>query len=129
MQVNMKAVITDYDDKPIMKNKSQLTEQEAAEGKKPDQEEMMLGHMCLAALNVQLEKEKNLSAERKVHRAVLSMDIHKAIKSNASGIMNLAAEDLVEIKDLMNNIYQPLPLMRAYNLFDPKPEDAKENKA
>lgn len=132
MRINMKMQILDYDEKAIP-----LYPQSHEEAAKPKDEQkaippMTLGNMCIAALNNQHDTDKALTAEQKVHRAVISVEIHKAMRESSDGYVDLLHEDIVEIKKQMNYFYTPLPLMRAFDLFDPKVEEVKgdaENKA
>ena len=86
---------------------------------------MNIGSMIITALNTPLESEKNLDAMKKVHRAVLSQQIHDALISE-DGNIDIPQEDVVEIKRLMNEFYAPLPLMRAYEIFDPQLKEVAE---
>ena len=117
MRINVKATINDYDDKPMPKD--------------PNDESkgfQMLGDMCITALNAQLQDEAKLEAEKKVHRGFLSQDIHNALKDDHDGVIDLPAEDVAIIKEIMGKIYPPLSLMRAYDLIDPKPKDTGKAK-
>jgi len=115
MRIDVKTEITDYDGKSIPQNSAN-----------PDQGNMTLGAMMITALNTPLEKDKNLPADKKVQRAVLSQDIHNALKDGTDGMIDFPHEAIVEVKELMNNFYAPLPLMRAFEIFDPKIEEVTD---
>lgn len=117
MRINVKATINDYDDKPMHKD-----DKDKSKG------HMLLGNMAVTALNAQLQDEAKLEAEKKIHRAVLSQDIHNAMKDESDGFVDLPSEDVALIKEIMGKIYPPLSLMRAYDLIDPKPKDTGKNK-
>ena len=111
MRIDVKTEITNYDGNTI-----------PLDGANPAKGTMNIGSMIITALNTPIEGEKNLDALKKVHRAVLSQQIHNALIAD-DGNIDIPQEDVVEIKDLMNHFYAPLPLMRAYEIFDPKLEE------
>lgn len=112
MQLNFNSEITDYDNEsiPLKKDSEGNTE-----------EVMTLGSMAITALNAMSEKDKNMAADEKINRASLSLQIHDAMKKG-DGNVDVSHEDVVLIKKLMNDVYNPLPLMRAYDIMDPKPK-------
>jgi len=118
MRIDVKTEITDYDGNSI------------AQGKEGSPS-MTLGSMMIVALNTPLEAEKDLSAAKKVARAVLSQNIHNAMKSEkkGAGVIDIDPKEVAEAQELLNHFYAPLPLMRAFSILDPKPEEvAKESK-
>lgn len=117
MKLNFNTPITDYDGVAIPLKKDEEGNVE---------EEMTLGSMAISALNTLTEKDKNLAADKKVSRASLSLQIHDAMKSD--GMVDVKMEDVVEMKELMNEIYTPLPLMRAFEIFDPKVSEVPADK-
>jgi len=119
MQLNFAAPINGYDDQPIkVSNAVEADINKGIEAK--DAEYMTLGSMAIQALNTVLDKDKDLSAEKKVARATLSVLIHRAINGTEDTVVDVTMEDVVMMKELMNAIYAPLPLMRAFECFDPK---------
>lgn len=123
MNLNFKAPINDYDGTSIkVSNAVKANPEQGIEAK--DAEFMTLGSMAIQALNTVREQEADMSAEDKIHRATLSMLIFNAYKNGENdGIVDVDQKDIVLMKELMNSIFTPLPLMRAFNLFDPKVED------
>ncbi len=103
MRINFNSPINDYDGENIIISGRVMT----------------VGEMTIAALNTLTEAEKDLSAEKKIGRATLSQKIHDAMKGD--GLVDVSIEELSEIKALMNPLYAPLPLMGAFNIFDPAP--------
>jgi len=117
MRLDFSAPINGYDDKPIkVSNAAPADPERGIEAR--EAEFMTLGTMAIQALNTISEQDKNMPAEQKVHRATLSVLIHKAMKED--GFVNVDQKDIVMMKDQMNTIYAPLPLMRAFEIFDPK---------
>lgn len=118
MKLNFNTEIVDYDGVAIPTKKD----------KEGNVEEVMtLGSMAISALNTLTEKDKDLAADKKVSRASLSLQIHDAMKSD--GIVDVKMEDIVEMKALMNQIFTPLPLMRAFAIIDPKPAEVETPKS
>lgn len=115
MKLNFNTEIVDYDGVAIPTKKDE-------DGK--IEEVMTLGSMAISALNTLTEKDKDLAADKKVSRASLSLQIHDAMKSD--GIVDVKLEDIVEMKELMNGIFTPLPIMRAFAILDPKPVEAEK---
>ena len=111
MRIDVKTEITDYDGNSI-----------PLDSANPDKGVMTIGSMMITSLNTPLEQDKNLAAPKKVHRAVISQEIHNALNAE-DGTIDFPHEDVVEVKELMNNFYAPLPLMRAFEIFDPKVEE------
>ena len=83
---------------------------------------MNLGSMMITALNSPQESDKALTADQKVHRAVLSQKVHNAL-AGEDGNIDVTQEEIVMCKELINVFYAPLPLMRAFDIFDPKVEE------
>ena len=110
MKVNMNTEILDYEGNPIMLN---------------EKESLKLGGMIIQALNYIREEDAKLSGEDKVHRAVVSQDVYRAMR--ADGIVDLLAEDVDLAKELMAELFNPLPLMRAYEALEVKLEEVKES--
>lgn len=106
MKIDVKTEILDYDEQPIP----------LAEGSETN---LTVGNMIINALNYITEEDK-LSAEEKVHRAVVSQDVYRALKKD-DGSTDITQEDIVLVKKLMGELYNPLPLMRAFEILDPKP--------
>ena len=80
--------------------------------------------ICINSLMSGYEDEKNLSGEEKLKRGLLAERIYTAKK-----IVDLTVEELKLLKDLIgkNPQYNPLYIMRAYELLDPvKKETAKK---
>ena len=117
MRIDVKTEITDYSGDPIPQTSAN-----------PEKGMMTIGAMMITALNTPLEQDKNLAAEKKVHRGIISQEIHNALHNSDDGYVDFLQEDIVEIKALMNHFYAPLPLMRAFDIFDPKVEQVKEKK-
>ena len=115
MKINYKTVITDYDYKPAKD--------------RGGKEDMMLGNMVITALNTVTPEDKALAVEKKIHRAVISQDIHNAIKKGGKGFVDLPNEDVVLIQKLIAPLYPPLALMRAWEILDPKPKDVEGKKS
>lgn len=109
MRIDVQTEITDYDGNPIS----------TGDSANPNSDTLKLGNMIITALNTPLESDKDLSAEKKVHRAVISQDVHNAMRAE-NGVIDIPHEDIVEIKGLLNHFYAPLPMMRAFDIFDPK---------
>jgi len=106
VKINFAADIVDYAEIPIPIS---------------EKENMTLGFMAVNALNALTEEDKDMSAEDKMHRAVLSLEIFKAYKKKANGgIVEVDSDDVTLIKVLLGPIYTPLPLMRAYDMLDQK---------
>lgn len=124
MRINVKKTINDYDDKPM---KIKVQEGTDANGNPIlVDKNLLLGNMIINALNTPTDDDKNVSAEEKVQRAVISMDVHKALKDGSDGFVDIVPEDVGKIQKLLNNFYAPLALMRAYEVLDPKPEDVEK---
>ena len=110
MRINVKTPITNYEGEDIKTEIGVLT----------------LGFMMVSGLNTPQESDKGLSADKKIARAVLSLDIHNSLKESNDGTLDISQEDVVLVKELINLIYAPLPLMRAFDILDPKPIDAAQ---
>jgi len=109
MKINFKKFINGYDGKPMLKP-----------GEKEGGADMMLGHMAMVALNAMQEKDKDLSAEKKIHRAILSQEIYNATeKESADGNIDIISDDAAMIKELMLPLYGPAAIKAAYDLIDP----------
>lgn len=120
MRINVKTEITDYDGKSIPQSTTE--DEDGTKHITP----MTIGSMMITALNNPTEDDKNISAEKKVARAVLSQEIHNNLKEDAKGIVDIDHEVIVEIKKLMNSFFFPLALMRAFEIFDPKVEEVSK---
>jgi len=128
MRIDFTAPINDYDDDNI--KVSEAIKEDKEKGiKAKDAVFMTLGYMAIQALNTVNAKEQSMAAEEKVHRATLSVLIHGALKGADDGMVDVDLKDIVIIKDLMNAIYAPLPIMRAFEIFDPKVEDTAGKKS
>ena len=112
MLIDFGAVLKDYEEK-------EMTQPEK-KGDKVEQVPIRMGDIAIVALNGQYETERNLDANKKLHRGVLSYDIAKALKKKDSKL-DIPVEDVAEIKDLIAKAYNPLTIMRCYEVLDPKP--------
>jgi len=81
---------------------------------------MTLGKIAINALNAMSEKDKDMEADKKIHRGVLSQDIFNAGKDESDGNIEIPLEDGTMINKLINSLYGPLIAMRADELLDPK---------
>jgi len=115
MQINVKTEILDYDLKAIP-----ISPATKIDGVEVPAVNMTIGSMMIQSLNNPTEADKNLAAADKVHRAVVSQDVHRAMKEGESGIVDIDAKFIGEMKELMNIFYAPLPLMRAFEILEPK---------
>lgn len=116
MQIDFTAPINNYDDSGI-----KVSEKTLQDGTK-ESEYMTLGSISIQALNNIREQDKNLPADKKIHRATLSMLIHDAYKNGKNeGIVDVTIEEIALIQELLTPLFGPLPLLRADNIFDPKP--------
>lgn len=120
MRIDVKTEITDYDGKAVQQ--SVVKDDKGVEHTTI----MTIGSMIITALNNPTEGDKNVSAEKKVARAVLSQEIHNNLKEDAKGMVDIDHEVIVEIKKLMNSFFFPLALMRAFEIFDPKVEEVSK---
>lgn len=116
MLIDFGAVLKDYDEKPMKQDNSK------------DAKDLRLGDIAVVALNAQLEDERKLDTPKKLHRGILSYDITKAMKAKNTSL-DIPLEDAAEIKELIAKIYNPLTIMRAFEILDPKPGDAKGKEA
>lgn len=107
MKIDYKSTINKYNGDPAKNEKG---------------EDMTLGSMVITALNTVTEKDKGLTAEQKIHRAIISQDIFNAIKEDGEGFVDLPIEDINMIQELMTPLYPPLSIMRAWKIFDPDKE-------
>ena len=124
MRVNVKTEIVDYDNNAIVQGITK-DEKTGVETKIL----MTIGGMMINALNQPpQEPDKNLPAEKKIARATLSQEIHNAMKDGSKGFVDLQSEQVTELKGLLNSFYQPLPLMRAFDIIDPQPKEVKKAK-
>lgn len=116
MLIDFGTVMKDYEEKAMKVDASK------------DAKDLKLGDVAIVALNAQLDNERNLDAVKKLHRGVLSYDIAKAMKK-ANASLDIPVEDVAEIKDMIAKIYNPLTIMRAFEVLDPKPGDTKSKEA
>ena len=115
MLINVQTQILDYDDQPLALSAAKVVGDQEA----PKTVYMTIGSMIILALNTPTDKDKDLPAADKVNRAVVSQDVHRALKEGADGNVNIDAALIATLKDLMNIFYAPLPLMRAFEILDP----------
>jgi len=112
MRINMKTVITAYSGEPILQDPANKNS------------ELRLGTMVIKAFNTHSDKEKDLAAEIKIHRAMVSQEIYKAMHEDGhTGNVDLIPEDVATLMTLLNDLYAPLALFRAYEILDPTPVD------
>lgn len=116
MRLNVKTPITDYSGQPII------------QGTKEKPEPMTIGSMMIGALNSPKDEDKSTDAKVKIARAVLSQEIFSQLKEEADGMVDVEHEVIVEIKRFMNQLFAPLTLMRAFDIFDPKVEEVSKKK-
>ena len=122
MQLNMKTKILSYSGEPIPSGPQYPDPENPDVMIKP--KDLTLGDMCIAAFNNQYEGSEKLDAMKKVHRGIVSQEIYNALKDDASGMVDMLQEDIVDVKELMNRFYTPMALMKAFELLDPKPASA-----
>ena len=82
--------------------------------------------VCVNSLMRQYEDEKNLNGEEKLKRGLLAERIYKAKKT-----IDLTVDELKLLKDLIgkNPQYNPLFVMRAYELLDPVKKETEKKEA
>lgn len=118
MQINFTAPINNYDGSGI-----KVSEKTLENGTK-DTEYMTLGSISINALNHIRKQDENLPADKKIHRATLSVLIFEAYKNDVNaGVVDVSIDDISLIQELLVPLYGPLPIMRADNIFDPKPTE------
>lgn len=123
MRIDVNKTINNYDDQPII--------QSVTKDEKTGEETKVLltiGGMIINVLNQPQESDKDIRAEEKIERAILSQEIHNLMKAGGEGFIHLESERVTELKKLFNAFYQPLALMRAYNIIDPQPKEVKKAK-
>jgi len=112
MRINMKTIITAYSGEPILQNPEDPNSA------------LRLGTMVIQAFNTPSEKEKDLSAEVKIHRAMVSQEIYNAMHEDGhTGKVEVLLEDVATLMTLLNDLYAPLALFRAFKILDPTPVD------
>jgi hypothetical protein len=104
MLIDFTKKITNLDGDPIINDKKELT----------------LALVCENALLALTEKNNSLPGAKKVHRAILAQCIH------TEGQVDIVAEDVAMIKDVIAESYSPLVIMRAWEILDPKVTDVKK---
>lgn len=114
MRVDFNTKILGYDGKPAKMDNTEKAE------------EMTLGRLAIFALNYMTDKDREMKAEKKIHRGVLSQDIYNATKEGKDGIVDIPIEDVTMIKELIMPIWGPMVIMRVDEILDPKPGDAGE---
>lgn len=81
-----------------------------------DPKNLTLATVASSALTAAIPDEPNQSAAVKVQRFGL------ALRVAAGGSVDLKAEEVAMLKDLIGKLYQPLVVGRAYDLLDPPKE-------
>lgn len=105
MKIDFSKPILDLDDRPVP--------DEVGEGV------LTLAKCAERALTFPHQKDQELPGDKKVGRAVLAQLIHK------NPVQDLTAEQVAEVKDLINRMYSAIVVMRAYEILDPKPKKAE----
>jgi len=75
---------------------------------------LTLGAVVCHALNTSFQEDEKLAGSVKYARGKLAYEIF-----SATGPMNLKAEDIKTIKDLIPKLYGPLIVYRTFPLLDP----------
>jgi len=117
MNIDFTKILTDLDDEPILRG----GEDEVVNGKlkETSKEPITLAIACETALLANTAETQKLSGDAKVHRAVLAHDIHR------KGKVDIIAEDVTLLKNVISEIYAPLIVWRAHALLDPKVTEVK----
>ena len=107
MRINVQTKIVDYSFDPILQE--------------PGNEDsaMTIGGMIIQAFNAPPEADNVLPAETKVHRAIVSQEVYTALRGDGDGMVDILDDDISILKELLNPLYGPLPLMRFYSACDP----------
>ena len=116
MQINVKTEILNYGGTSIVE---QPAVEATADTEAVSAVHMTIGSMIIQSLNTPTEADKDLDAESKIERAVISQDVFRAMKPESDGIVNIDVKFISELKKLLNIFYAPLPLMRAFEILNP----------
>lgn len=82
-----------------------------------------LKNLCINVL-MQDSDEKNITADKKIHRAKLAEKIY----TEENSAIDIRSEDIAMIKGLVGKLYPPLLVMRAFAILDPEEEERTEEK-
>lgn len=108
MTIDMQAILTDENDKPIV-DQTGIQRVEDLAGAPP----LTLGRAVMHALFATLPEERDLPAEEKWARAALAMKVRD------DPAVELTVEQVAKIKKLLGRLYGGLIIMRAFPLLDP----------
>lgn len=79
----------------------------------PTDEILTLGDVCVIALEMQIEEDKNLPADKKFQRDELARKVYKR------NDVVLEAQDLAMLKERIGKVYGPAQVGPAWRLLDP----------
>ncbi len=86
---------------------------------KENGEKATVGWACVEALLATYEDEKNLGGEEKIKRHKIAVKIHGKPE------VDLKAEEITKIKNLVGKAFGPLIVGRVFEILDPEPVDEK----
>jgi hypothetical protein len=99
--IDFTAAITDFDGNPI-------------DGGSPEKPmPLTLASVSVLALNALSREDENLAGDEKFKRGMLAYHIHKGETDK------LSVDDISLIKKLVGKLYNPMVVVRAYQLLDP----------
>lgn len=128
MKLNVQVVVKDFDDKAM-----QRALETDKKGKILKSEPWTLGAVMIDCLMQNLDSDKDLSGEEKLHNGLLARKIHKAGKKNKDGLLNVKPEDLKIVKERIAKCFNPAVIVATYEMLDGdvdtlKPEQRKKKK-
>jgi hypothetical protein len=105
MRRNFEQPIHDINDQPILPTGAE------------DGKYLLLTHVALNALLATYEDERSLTGKEKADRMQLALKINKRPKE-----VDITAEQLAKLKELIGKAYGPLIVGRAYEILEMEPK-------
>jgi len=111
--INMNQMLVELDGKtPLM----EIRREKGEEGKKVS-EPIIFGMVCIRSLVVDYPEERGITGEDKYKRGTLATKINRAMDTG-SGEMDLEAEEVVLLKNLIAKGYTPIIVKQTWDILE-----------